>query len=246
LLAPSLRDLLLNERNPLMRQTLLDLATNKGFRRDLFVKGVNRLPPLEARHLRRQLRVVPLQPGPPLVTGPAATNEQSPYAFSTSFGQVVGDPGVYAPIAAALQAGGGTLADLEADAGASAAEIALHRGAAGEAAVAMGSQVNQPMLPLIQARRPYSAVVVPHAGISVAFSLVEALVLQGQQRGLAGDMLLAWLALALEELDIELLDGNNQPLPTPSAARNHLAELVEQFLNQQLPMYVRIAAFKAG
>ena len=259
LLAPSLREVVLSERNPLIRQTLLDLATNKGFRRDLFVKGVNRLPPLEALERRRQLRVVPLQPGPPPPSGPDAADGQNPYGFATSFGQVMGDPALYGPIAAALRAGGGTLAELEGAAGASASElplilalfldagwIALHRGAAGEAAAATACQVNQAMLPLIQARRPYAAVVLPQAGISVAFSLVEALVLQGHQQGLTGDMLLAWLALALEELEVELLDGNHQPLASPAAARRHLADLVERVLGEQLPMLVRLGAFPAG
>lgn len=43
LLAPSLKKLILQEENPIIRQPLIDLAINKSFRRDVFVKEPNTL-----------------------------------------------------------------------------------------------------------------------------------------------------------------------------------------------------------
>jgi SAM-dependent methyltransferase len=256
LLAPSLKAVVLQERNPLIRHTLLDLATNKAFRRDVFVKGIDRLTAQETQRRLSQLTVVPLQPLPLPIAESGSGGIPSPYLFNTTFGQVVGDPAVYEPIAAAIEAGGCTVMELQAISGDSADElpmvlalfldagmIALHRGAAGVKAEAVAHTANQAMLELIHAGRPYAAVVLPQVGISVAFSLVEALILQAHQQGLKGEMVTACVSMAIADLGIELLDASNQPLTTTKAAMAQLIELADAFLQQRLPVLQRLGAF---
>lgn len=259
LLAPSLRAVVLQERNPLVRHTLLDLATNKAFRRDLFVKGMDRLTPQEAQQRLSQIRVVPLQPVPLPMAAGAGSASPSPYQFNTTFGQVVGDPAVYAPIAAAIHAGGGTVMELQAISGDRANElpmilalfldaglIALHRGEAGEKAEAGAHTANQAMLELIQAGRPYTAVVLPQAGISVPCTPVEALILQAHQEGLEDDMLVGCVAMGIADLGIQLLDAKHEPLNTGESVLQQLTKVVDLFLRHRLPMLLRLGAFDAG
>jgi SAM-dependent methyltransferase len=53
----SVRDAVLSEADPAMRQTLQDLVTNKRFRRDIFCRGVAMLTSIEFSQQFRQLRV---------------------------------------------------------------------------------------------------------------------------------------------------------------------------------------------
>lgn len=123
--------------------------------------------------------------------------------------------------------------------------IALHRGEAGEKAEAGAHTANQAMLELIQAGRPYTAVVLPQAGISVPCTLVEALILQAHQQGLEGDMLIGCVAMAIADLGIQLLDAKHEPLNTGESVLQQLTEVVDLFLRHRLPMLLRLGAFDA-
>jgi len=252
LLAPSLQAAIQVEPNPVHRQTLLDLATNKSFRRDLFVKGLQPTTAQDLDVILGRMHVVALDPLP--VGGGAAG--AAPFSFSTSFGLVEGAPEVYGPIAAAIgEAGTCSIPDLLEisdepltevllvlsiflDAG----WIGLDRGQAGAVASTSALRCNARLLHWIQGGRPYGHLVVPAIGSAVPLACAEALVHAAHADGLEGETLLTCVLLGLEQL--------NAPLPGPdqrtgleadtSAAR--LKPIASTYLERRLPTLQRLGA----
>ena len=89
--------------NPTWRETLLDYASPKTFRRDVFVRGRNGLGRLEREAMLDAVRFSLLAPAD------AATFE-----FPIPIGQIKGQPAVYEPIVAALADGPRSYAELRA------------------------------------------------------------------------------------------------------------------------------------
>ncbi len=250
LLAPSLQGALQEETNPLLRQTLLDLATNKAFRRDLFVKGLQRTTAQDLEGILAALAVVPLDPAPD--AGP----ESPDYEFTTSFGQVVGDPAVYGPIEAAIRAGRGCrVADLVEHNGEPTAEvllvlslfldtgrIGLDRGKAGEKAFAGAQRCNAVLLHYVQGGRPYGHLVVPAIGSALPISVPDVLVNAAHGDGLAGPMLSTCVLLGLEQLNVELLGPDKQPFGDAAARQVRMEELASAFVERRLPTLQRLGA----
>jgi len=256
LLAGSLRDVVLKEHNPLLRQTLIDLATNKSFRRDVFVKGRNALTQAESAVQIGEVRLLPLERNDQNDQTPPKTDSSS-FAFMTSFGQVIGDPGVYGPIATMLQqCEGCSIRELQEAAGDSADElpiitslfldagrITFDRGERGMAATTTAQKVNQTVLELIQAGRSYSTVILPKSGTSIEISLVEVLILQAHLQGLKGNMLASCVNLGLESLGVQLLDASHSPVRSMGEALKQITQISSVFLNHRLPVMTRLGAF---
>ena len=102
-LPPEAMPLLAEARDPAYRETLRDLLTNRAFRRDLFVKGAERLTAAERRDRLRATRfalLVPPDDLPEVVLAPA--------------GRIPLPPDLHGPLAEALAAGTPTLAELAA------------------------------------------------------------------------------------------------------------------------------------
>ncbi|WP_411876641.1 methyltransferase regulatory domain-containing protein [Vulcanococcus limneticus] len=259
LLAASLREVVLQESNPLLRQTLIDLATNKSFRRDLFVKGCNRLSRVQADSRLAQVRFLPLESPAAHDVPTADAAARSPYVFMTSFGQVIGDPAVYGPIAAVLaRSEGSSMEELQASAGESADElpiitslfldagrIAFDRVERGEAALALAQKANRSLLKLIEAGRTYPTVILPLAGTSVEMTLVEVLILQAHRQGLQGKMLASCVNLGLDALGAQLLDASQFPIRSMSEALKRISAIAADCLERRLPMMRRLGAFPA-
>jgi SAM-dependent methyltransferase len=83
------------------RQTLLDYAGNKPFRRDIFVRGRNMLDRAERDALLDETRLT-------LLTAPDAVT----FEFPIPIGRLQGPPGVYRPIVEALAGGPRTYGEL--------------------------------------------------------------------------------------------------------------------------------------
>ena len=83
------------------RQTLLDFAGDKAFRRDIFVRGRNPLSPAERRALMEETRFT--------VLAPAASLS---FVFAVPVGNLTGHAPVYQPIADALAEGPRTYGEI--------------------------------------------------------------------------------------------------------------------------------------
>jgi hypothetical protein len=129
------------------------------------------------------------------------------YRFETSFGQVSGVAERYQQLEACLAHGPRSFGQLLEDTQLPLAELAkllallLHAGRIGFdrsacADVERARHVNTQLLELIRSGRSYAHLVAPASGGGVAFSLVEALLLEGHSRQLGG-----------AELEQHLLEG---------------------------------------
>jgi hypothetical protein len=237
LLTEPTRSLVLAETSPTHRQTLLDLATNRSFRRDLFTRGSLPLrdAPLQARFEALQVR---LQEAPP----------QSTYTFRTDYGEVTGKPEVYGALEAALASGPRCLGDL-ADATdqplqevVQAVALLLHanrlgldRGDAGRAATATTERVNAQLLTLIQEGAPYAHLVAPAIGSGIGITPLESLLLEALRQGLEGNVLAACVQMGLQALNVELRELDGKPLASEAARRKAILKAAAAFAEKRLP-----------
>jgi len=227
LLDPSLRDAVLAETEPLLRHTLIDLATFKGFRRDVFVRGSAPLSP-QARvrrldHLQLRLLEAPQLPV---------------YEFNTSFGLVRGETTVYRAVEAAMASGGRSFGQLMAACEQPLPELerivalllhvgrlAFERGPAGEAAQDGCARLNGVLLERIREGWSYGKLAAAGIGTGVQVDLIEAEVFIALQHGQTVDD--AWarqVEQALAERNIAL---------RPSDRHQESVELLSSALNFQ-------------
>lgn len=80
------------ETNPVMRQTLLDFASNKGFRRDIYQKGPIHLTPQEQLRSIKRLQMTSL-----------FREETTQAVFKTPLGEATGQTELYEPVLEALK-----------------------------------------------------------------------------------------------------------------------------------------------
>jgi SAM-dependent methyltransferase len=252
LLAPSLKEAVFEEANPLIRQTLIDLATNKAFRRDLFVKGALPLTRLQAEERLAALAVQGQETTPP---GPGGQKAEEPYLFTTTFGQVVGDPKIYGPIDAALREGRRTLAELVAISGQAPegvlpivamllhdGRIGLDRGAVGVAAAEEAQRVNVILFRLIEQGKPYGSLLLPQLGTVSAISPVEVLIHRAVVEGLEGPMLSTCVLMGLEQMGVQLLEADKTVVADPDAQIGTIERIASDFIGLRLPVLQRLGA----
>jgi SAM-dependent methyltransferase len=89
------------EPDPMWRETLLDYATGRRFRRDIFVRGPNALGALERDSLLRKVRFALIKP-----------RERVTLDFDIPLGSLKGDPAIYGAVADALAGGPRSLDEL--------------------------------------------------------------------------------------------------------------------------------------
>jgi SAM-dependent methyltransferase len=237
LLPEPLRQRVLQEENPLIRQTLLDLLSAKGFRRDLFSRGRVSLsqPQWEQRVGALTVR---LAEAPPL----------RDYRFVTSFGEARGDQEAYGRLEAAIDGTPRRLEDLCVLSGLPLLEllrmvallldanrVGLDRGTAGQQAQQRCAEVNGRLQLRMWQGWPYSALTAPAIGNGVGFNIIEATLVHGQGQGLRGEALLATTLARLQSLGVALTDANRQPLLEPQEQRRKLEEMATTFARQRLP-----------
>jgi hypothetical protein len=248
LLPEPTRSLVLAEKSPTHRQTLLDLATNRSFRRDIFTRGSLPLRdgPLQARLDALNVR---LQEAPP----------QKSYSFRSDFGEVSGKPEVYSSLETALDEGPlslGELADVvdqPLQEVAQAVALLLHanrlgldRGDAGSAATATAERVNAQLLALIQEGAPYAHLVAPAIGSGIGITPLESLLLEALRQGLEGNVLAACVQMGLQALNVELRELDGKPLASEAARRKAILKAAAAFAEKRLPFLQALGVVPAA
>lgn len=237
-LEPKALALIQEARDPAYRETLRDVLTNRGFRRDLFVKGAERLTPAERTERLRATRFTLLVPP-----------DDVPEVAITPAGRMPFPPDLYGPLAEALAGGVPSLDEmLAAPALARHGEEAVLRALMMLTSLALAS----PALPAagLAERKAqaegFNAIVLernrtddslgtlasPVIGSGVAVSRVEALFLLAQRRGL-DPAAFAWERLAADGLALSR-DGTR--LVT---AEENVAELrgrLDSFARRRVPV----------
>ena len=99
----SLLPLLKSETDPTMRQTMLDYASNKGFRRDIYQKGLAPLTLQEHLEAVKRIRLAPLK-----------KDLAGEIKFKTPMGEATGRQDLYEPLIKSLGEGALTLGEIAA------------------------------------------------------------------------------------------------------------------------------------
>lgn len=249
LLAPSIQGPIFAEPNPLIRQTMIDLATNKSFRRDVFVKGLDPLTLQDA-----EVRIGALGLRPLHLPSPSAEGTPS-FSFSTSFGQVQGDPAVYGRIVERMAAGGCTVFELQEASGQSAVELLMilalflnagwigfdRSGQSGAGKLnAQAQRCNGVLMDLIAGGRPYASLLLPEVGTALPVTLVDVLIHKAITQGLEEPMLSTCVLMGLEQTGVHLLAPDKKPISDPEAQLTRLAALIADFREHRLPTLQRL------
>jgi SAM-dependent methyltransferase len=201
----SVREIVLSEADPTVRQSLQDLATNKRFRRDIFCRGVTSMTSIEVSQHFRQVRIALKE-----------TPERKDNRYLTSFGTINFSNKVGSVIEEALASGPqelGALQDLnnlqelelaqaivlllEAN------RIGLDRGDASQPAEDMCQHVNRNLATMQMTGRPYCYRVASSIGTAINFSLCEALIESALQSDPEADSVPALIA-GLHQMNIAI------------------------------------------
>jgi SAM-dependent methyltransferase len=201
----SVRDVVLSEADPTVRQSLQDLATNKRFRRDIFCRGMTSITGFEISQQFRQVRVA-LKEVP----------EQKDYHYLTSFGSINLRNRITVAIEESLASGPQelrTLLDLNNLQELELAQaivllletnrIGLDRGEASLHAQDMCQNVNRNLATMQLAGRPYSYRLAASIGAAVSISLPEACVESALQSDPGADLAPA-LTAVLQQMNIAI------------------------------------------
>ncbi len=238
-----LQAVVMAEQDPLVRETLLDLGSNKSFRRDIFVNGQLHLN--EAQRQQALGRVsVELQAAPPI----------NDYLFPTSFGTLTASQASCAGMEARLaEAGPCSLEDLATSANLPPEEairlaalllhanrLGLHRGPASEAAHASCQPFNVAVIELMLEGAPLATLASPLLGNGVSFSTIQAMVVQGLEQGMEGELLAVCVQAGLASLGATIRDAEGQPLEDPAAQLEALQTVAVDLQTTGLPLLRRL------
>lgn len=173
----SLLPLLRAESDPVMRQTILDYASNKGFRRDIYQKGLSPLTVPEHLKAVKHIRLAPLKAG-----------WAGEVKFKTPMGEALGRQDLYGPLLSALGQGAMSLGEIAArpemanKSLGDLVEVALlliHGGfahpEAPAAAVATGQNFNRTVSQSVVNGHTYTFVAAPGLGGGISTGFVEML-----------------------------------------------------------------------
>ncbi len=248
LLPPTLRDLALRETRPVARELLIDLATNKAFRRDLLTRGHARLTQREWGQLLASLSFRLLVPPGEWLPIPRDTLH-----FRTSFGEIQGDPKAYGPVLAALAAAPASMASLLSSSQQSQGElvvmlallleagsIGFDRGAAGTRSAPLVQRLNQVLLDRMQEGRSYTQLALPAAASALPFSILEALIHKARLERLEEPMLSSCVLLGLKELEVQLLSQDNQVITEPQAQIDRIQAIAATVMDAKEPLLQRL------
>ncbi|MCP9931478.1 methyltransferase regulatory domain-containing protein [Cyanobium sp. AMD-g] len=246
-LIAGLRPSVLQETNPDIRQTLLDLATNKSFRRDLFVYGDVPLTP-QRRNAALSELPVRLQETPPL----------DHYRFPTSFGDIAGNDEAYRSLEAALVEGPLSLAQLQEATGLPEQELlpmvalllhrqrlGLDRGEAAHEASETCRKANNTLLRRIREGEAINHLAAPAIGSAISFSPLEALTLEAQTGGLTPTNAAACVLLELSASGKELLSEEGNLLKDPEEQQRRIEEIGFNLVHQRLPQLRSLDVFSS-
>lgn len=243
---PELRAILAEIADPTLLETARDFAVNQVFRRDIFIRGLERMPAREAAAELRQRRFT--------LTVPRA---KAGLAIPVPLGELRHDPALGLPILDALAAGTPSLGEIAAlpemdrhDVGTISRFVALlvsvnhahplvepleeGRAAAGRLNRAIARRM------LIDESLHFLAA--PAVGLGVGADSLERVVLAGLLTGQPVDVqaLSGFVAEALHALGRTVFADDGSSITTPAAMRGPLAAKLAELLPQKLPLWQRL------
>lgn len=244
-----LRPILAEIADPTLAQTVRDFAVNQVFRRDVFVRGPEPMPPAETEAALKRLRFTLLVP-----------RADASLAVPVPLGELRHDPGLGLPILDALAAGAPSLGEIAAmpemarhDFGTLSRFLALlvssnqaHPLAetpaeASQEARAAAGRLNRAIARRMVLDESLFHLAAPVAGQGVAADRLDRLVLAGLLAGQPPDAqaLAAFVADALRRFGRSVLAADGSAITDPAAMRDRLAVVLPETLDHKLPVWRR-------
>lgn len=247
LLAPPLRDAIVEQQGQGLKQDLQDIAINQSFRRDLFSRGAR-------RGFRREIDAVS-EMRLHLITRPATDGT---ITVDTAFGEITLVPEAFSEVFGALESGPKTIGELaslqamQAQGREGAIQILLlllHSARLGIEAIDAGAPDNARRLNLVLAQAvakgaPYDHIAAPVLGSAIKVSNAEMLLIDCwlESSGKADAARLAkGLAERLARLGRKLKEDGKDL--TGAQAEQRFADMAKRFLEQSLPRWRALGAF---
>lgn len=247
LLPEPLRSQVNAESDPLIRQTLIDLACARGFRRDLFARGSARLSAAAWRQRLSGLRLRRRE-----------TPARDDWSFGTSFGRLSVPAPICEAMEAALAAGPRTLAQLAEAIGQPPVEVlrlgalllhqervGLDRGEAGEEARAVCDRVNARLLQRMGEGWSYGSLAAPRVGSGVSCNPIEALCCLAPGEGPLGAAEERWLRQQLDDLGLQPAAGSESDVKPGYALDEQTLKTVDTFQRDRLQALQELGVFTA-
>jgi SAM-dependent methyltransferase len=235
------------EPDPLIRQTLIDLACARGFRRDLFARGSARLSAAAWRQRLSGLRLRRCE-----------TTARDDWTFGTSFGQLSVPAAICEAMEAALAHGPRTLAQLAEAIGQPPVEVlrlgalllheervGLDRGEAGEEARAFCDRVNGRLLQRMGEGWSYGSLAAPRVGSGVSCNTLEALCCLAPGEGPLGAVEERWLRQQLDDLGIQPAATGDPDVNPGYALDEQTLKEASTFQRERLPALQELGVFTA-
>lgn len=242
---PDLRPILAEIADPTLAETVRDFAVNQVFRRDVFVRGPERMPAAEAAAELRRLRFTLLVP-----------REDASLAIPVPLGELRHDPSLGLPILDALAAGGPSLGEIAAmpalarhDFGTLSRLTALlvssnqaHPLAEpSEEGRAAAGRLNRAIARRMLLEEALFYLAAPAVGQGVAVDALDRLILAGLLTGQPpnAQALSTFVAEALQGFGRSMLAEDGTPITDLDAMRDRLAVVLPGRLDRKRPAWQR-------
>ena len=243
---PALRAILAEITDPTLAETARDIAVNQVFRRDIFVRGPERMSPRETAAELRRLRFTLMIP-----------REKASLAVPVPLGELRHDPSLGLPVLDALAAGTPSLAEIEAM-----PELARHDFGTLSRFMALlvsAYQAHPVAVPFDEgraaARRLNAAIArrmvidesllhlaAPVVGQSLPSDTLERLVLAGLLTGqpLDAQALSGFAAETLQAFGRAVFADDGSPITDPDGMRARITAVLASRLPEKMPVWQRI------
>jgi hypothetical protein len=237
------------QNDPALRELVRDLVTNQSFRRDVYVKGLDPLWPLEASAALEQVRLCSL-------LDPDAPRDESFYRFPLGWGEFQGNCDWIQALIAGLGNGSRSLAELEPAIPSGTSQLSLLQNLGlllGSKAVALvpgerdpapSQRFNVHIAASVAAGATYSALACPVSGNLHKLTGMEFLALNALNQGCSEADLAGAIDAGLKRLD-QLLLRDGQPVPE-GQRQAELERVADDFRRRCLPLLRRLGVLGPG
>ena len=237
------------QNDPALRELVRDLVTNQSFRRDVYVKGLDPLWPLEASAALEQVRLCSL-------LDPDAPRDESIYRFPLGWGEFQGNRDWIGALLAGLGNGSRSLAELEPAIPSGTSQLSLLQNLGlllGRKAVALvpgerdpapSQRFNVHIAASVAAGAPHTSVACPLSGNLHKLTGMEFLALNALNQGCSEADLAGAIDAGLKRLD-QLLLRDGQPVPE-GQRQAELERVADDFRRRCLPLLRRLGVLATG
>ena len=237
------------QNDPALRELVRDLVTNQSFRRDVYVKGLDPLWPLEASAALEQVRLCSL-------LDPDAPRDESIYRFPLGWGEFQGNRDWIGALLAGLGNGSRSLAELEPAIPSGTSQLSLLQNLGlllGSKAVALvpgerdpapSQRFNVHIAASVAAGAPHTSVACPLSGNLHKLTGMEFLALNALNQGCSEADLAGAIDAGLKRLD-QLLLRDGQPVPE-GQRQAELERVADDFRRRCLPLLRRLGVLATG